>query len=142
MKHVAHGSGVRHPLSGLVEDRARETRIGGRFRQISSLLRTVVVVASHLVVLRHRGVVRKLRLLVCLWHILRNPELVDVLLVCRQIVGEGHLVLSVHVTAGHVHHGIAGSDVGHSECAAQWGSRSSTLHWDAMVIVGMLVPPG
>lgn len=141
VEHIGHGGRVRHALSGLGKDWTRQARVGGRFGQISSLLRTVVVVASHLVVLRHRGVVRKLGLLVCLWHILRNPELVDVLLVCRQIVGEGHLVLSVHVTAGHVHHGIAGSDVGHSECAAQWGSRSSTLHWEAMVIVGMLVPP-
>lgn len=102
----------------------------------------MVVVASHLVVLRHRGLVRKLGLLVCLWHILRNPELVDVLVECREIVGEGHLVLSVHVTAGHIHHTVARGEIGHSECAAQWCSRSSTLHWKAVVIVGMLVPPG
>lgn len=68
--------------------------------------------------------------------------MVDVLLICRKIVGEGHLVLSVHVTARHVHHAVTGSEIGHSECAAQWGSRSSTLHRKAVVIVGMLMPPG
>lgn len=141
MKHVAHGSGVRHPLSGLIEDRARETRIGGRFRQISSLLRTVVVVASHLIVLRHRSLVRELRLLVGLWNILGKPKLVDIVLVSRQIVGKRHLLRSIHVPAGHIHHAFIGSKVSHSEGTAQWGLRSSTLHWHAMVKVGGIVPP-
>lgn len=139
--HIGHGCRIRHPLSGLVKDWTRQARVRGRFRQISSLLRTVVVVASHLVVLRHRGLVWKLGLLVCLWHILRNPELFDVLVESGKIVGERHLILSVHVTAGHIHHAVARSEIGHSECTAQWCSRGSTLHWKAVVIVGMLMPP-
>lgn len=141
MEHVGHRGGVRNPLSGLSKDWTRQARVGSRFRQISCLLRTVIVVASHLVVLRHRGLVRKLRLLVCLWHILRDPQLVDILFVSRKIVGEGHLLLSVHITAGHVHHAVARSEIGHSKSAAQWSRRSSALHWEAVVIVGGLVPP-
>lgn len=101
--HIRHGSRVGHPLSGLVEDWARKTRVGRRLGQISSLLGTVVVVASHLVVLRHRCLVRERLFMVGLGHVLGNPELLDIFIVTRQVLGDGHLFLAVHVAAGHTH---------------------------------------
>jgi len=99
-----------------------------------------VIVATHGVVLRHWGLVRKIGLIEGLGHVLGNPELVDVLVVARQILRHGHLFLALHVAIGHVH-SITRCKIRHLECTAQRSGGSATFHRKAVILAGF-VPTG
>lgn len=86
VEHVGHGDGVGHPLR-LVEDGTGQARIGCRLGKESTLLRAVMVVASHGVILRHWCVVREGGLFECLGHVLWEEKLFDILIIAGKVVG-------------------------------------------------------
>lgn len=142
MQHVRHGNRVGKTTLGLVEDGTRQAGVGGRFWQVRGLLWTVVVVAAHGVILRHgRLVWEVVGLVESLGNILRDPELVDVLIVSRQVLGrDGHLFLAFHVSIWHAH-AVGRCQVRHLERTAQWSRRSATFHRETVVLASF-VPTG
>lgn len=110
----------------MMEDGARQARVGGRFREIRSGV-VAVVAAKHWRILVHgrRAWQSMDMVIVGLGNIRGEPELIRVLVIRRQEVCNRHAILPIQAAVWWQTHVLVRGHTGETEVAA-YGCRSGT----------------
>jgi hypothetical protein len=110
----------------VVEDGARQARVGGRLGKIRSRVVTVVAAKHRRILVHGRRAWESMDMVIVgLGDIRREPELICVLVIGGQEICHGHAILSIHAAVGWQTHVLVRRHTGETKVAA-YGCRSRT----------------